>query len=363
MRLDAIKPIYQQDGPFVTVYAEVGRNTEDAVAQREARWTTLRHQLEHAGVPSSLIADLGDLMNDNTHLEGEVRRTVVASGDSIVFDDVQPGHTHWPEMFDIAPLPDLSGWLAAADASRSFLLVNTDRVRADISLHRALPGPPDAERSVDGDDFYITKVAEGDWAQKQFQQTAENTWKHNASLVADEARTLARRHGTTATLIAGETRARSEVARALELDAEALAPVIEIESGGRAAGASSSALWDEVTEVVTGLAREHDTDIAARLAEARGRGEGAATGLDDVVAALAQSRVEHLVVDMPEFKGRTISTERFGGIPLPDGALGESELPADRALVAAAALTGASLNLLPSAMSHGGGVAALLRWT
>lgn len=362
MRLDPIKPIFEQDGPFVTIYAEVGRAAADPAAQREARLTTVRHRLEHADVPSELAAELGRRLEENTHLPGAVRRTVVAAGDSVVFDDLQPGHSHWPELVEIGPLPELSGWLAHADTARKFLLVNADRVGADLSIHEALQGPPETTSSVQGEDFYITKVAEGDWAQKQFQQTAENNWRHNAGLVADEGRSLARRHATTATLVAGETRARAEVVRALEHhDPQVVAPVIEIESGGRGAGASTTALWEQVTQVVTRLQREADSELAAQLDEADGRGEGAAIELDQVLDALVQARVEHVLVDLADLTERTIAPSRLEGITLPSAARTAEQLPADRAVVAAAALTGASLTLLPKSMIHGS-VAALLRW-
>src|SRR5690606_35534513 len=114
-------------------------------------------------------------------------------------------------------------------------------------------------------------------------------------------------------------------------------------SGGRAAGASQAALWAEVRTVVDGLVAERDAAVAARLDEARGRGEGSATGIDEVAEALAQSKVEQLAVDLDALAERTVPTERLVGVALPDAAQQQRELPADRALVAAAALTGASL--------------------
>jgi|tagenome__1003787_1003787.scaffolds.fasta_scaffold20917107_3 hypothetical protein len=50
------------------------------------------------------------------------------------------------------------------------------------------------------------------------------------------------------------------------------------------------------------------------------------------------------------------------GLPLPAPALDATELPADRVLVAAAALTGARVSVLPASVAHGGGASALLRW-
>jgi len=213
MRLDPIKPVFEEPGPFLTLYVDVGRASEDAPQQLQARWTTIRHRMEHLGAAESLVA-------------------------------------------------------------------------------------------------------------------------------------------------------RAEVTHALEAhDPEATAPLIQIESGGRAAGASDEALWDEVRAELTRMDREEDAGIAARLDEARGRGEGAAAGVDDVASSLVEGRVDQLVLDLAALGGRTIDPSRLEGIPLPRSAAEADELPADLALVAAGALSGADLTLLPATMSRGGGAAALLRWS
>lgn len=250
MRLDAIREVFDHAGPFVTVHAEVSRSTADAVAQRESRWTTVRNDLRQAGVAAELVAEIGERLNENTHLPGEVRRTVVAAGGEVVLDEVQRGHSHWPELHDVAPLPQLAPWLAVEDSAYCFLLVNADRVGADLSLHRTLREPPVLEKVVDGEEFGLSKVPEGDWAQKEFQQSAENTWRQNATLVADAVDELVREHRPAAVLLAGETRARAEVQRAFAARGEIPTPH-EVESGGRAAGASQAALWAEVRTVWT----------------------------------------------------------------------------------------------------------------
>jgi hypothetical protein len=50
------------------------------------------------------------------------------------------------------------------------------------------------------------------------------------------------------------------------------------------------------------------------------------------------------------------------GFALPTNAASASDLPADRVLVAAGALTGAQLTVLPASMARGGGASAPLRW-
>lgn len=363
MDLTRLRPVYEEPGPYVTLHVETGRTTEDGESQVDARWTSIRHDLERFGLGGDLVAEIGDRVRSNTHLPGAVRRTVVANDDGILFDDVQAGESSQPEVVDRAELPELSGWLAQEDQAVPFVLAVVDREGADIEVHRALTRPADDSETVTGETFYITKVAVGDWAHKQFQQTAENTWKHNAALVAEAVHSLARRHRPAVVLVAGEVRARSEVTAALQdQGVEELGDVLQVESGGRAAGASEEALWQEVRGHLTRVAAGTDAEVAARLDEARGRGEGAATGLQEVLDALAKAQVEHLVVDLAALAGHTVDPGAHEGLALPEPAAGARELPADRALVASAALSGATLSVLPAAMSRGGGVSALLRW-
>ena len=364
MQLHRIRPVLEHDGPFVTLHVEVGRASEDAVKQRQARWTTIRHDLEESGCPAALVEDLQGRLEENTHVSGEARRTIVAGAQEVLLDEVQPGHSTWPECVDHGALPDLAGWLALADQALPFVLVVADRTGADIELHRAAAGPAEAEQTVTGETFYITKVAEGDWAHKQFQQTAENTWHHNAGLVADAVESLVKRHRPRAVLVAGDVRARSDIVERLESMLSGAADgvkVLGVESGGRAAGASEEALWDEVREKLAALQGEADADVAARLDEARGRGEGAVHGLDEVMSALEQARVDRLVLDLQAVQGGSVDLSSYQGLPVPQSAR-TAKVPADRALLAGAALTDADVTLLPASMGRGGGVSGLVRW-
>jgi hypothetical protein len=138
--------------------------------------------------------------------------------------------------------------------------------------------------------------------------------------------------------------------------------VVEVESGGRAEGASEDALWSEVHERLRESVAAADTELSARLDQGRGQGVGVATGLDEVLDALVKGQVDELVVDLGVLAERTVDPGRFEGLALPAPAVDARELPADRALVAAAVLTGAAIRVLPAALAHGGGASAVLRW-
>lgn len=109
------------------------------------------------------------------------------------------------------------------------------------------------------------------------------------------------------------------------------------------------------------LEAEGQQELTDRLEEKWGQGAGAVLGVDDVIDALVQHKVDTLIVDLQKAREVTVDPTH-PGLPLPEQALGTRELPADQVLVAAGAATDAAIAVLPSSQTKGGGVAAMLRW-
>jgi hypothetical protein len=358
MHLTQIRPVLDRPGPYVTVHAEVGRASEHAAQQLDARWTTIRHALEHEQVDPTLLERIGERLRDNPHLPGEARRTLVGADGELLFDDVQQGHAGWPETWEVGPLPDLAGWLHGQDGRLPFALVVLDREGADVDFFTAANRSAVEHEKVEGEAFYITKVAEGDWAQKQFQQTAENTWKRNAREVTDTVLDGVRRHRPRVLVLAGEEHMRSEVAAALSSHP---VEVVHTTAGGRGAGASHEALWQSVEEILARYVADDQERLSEALMAGTGRGAGVARGLQPVVEALVAGQVDTLVLDLDAARDLTVRPADHPGLPVPP-TVGDDTLPADRVLTSAAALTDAEVVLLPAEQAKGQGVAALLRW-
>jgi hypothetical protein len=361
MNLARVQELLAHSGPYTTVHADVSRNSEDARQALDARWTTIRHDLEHHGFEEKRLGEVEERLRRPSEYDGEVRRTLVLSEDDVLLDEDQPGHHHWPETVDHGALPDLSAWLSQADREIPFVLVVADRVGGDISAHSAASRPATSEASVSGYDHWIRKIPGGGWAHRRIQETAEDRWQKNAREVADAVESMVRSHRPEVVMLAGEERARSEVSAALE-EASTPMTVWQLTSGGRAAGSDEDAMWEEIAGGLGQIEGRRDAELSARLDEVRGRGEGGAFGMEEVLQMLTQARVERLVLDLEVMHERTVRVGDHPGLPLPASAAQASELPADRVFVAAAAATGAELSNLPAELSHGGGVAALLRW-
>lgn len=359
MHLDPIRPLLEHDGPFVSVSADVSRDTEDARQQADARVTTLRHELERRGVSESLRDELAARLAEVPHLPGEVRRSIVAADDEVIFDDAVMGGTRWPQGVEVGPLPQLSGWATQVDGEFAFLLVVADRAGADMDVHVAMNRPAAEHKEVHGSTLHINKVPEGDWAQKQFQRRSENLWAANAKLVAERVRSAESRYRPSLVVLAGDVRARTDLADAL---AGLPVPVEQIESGGRGAGASDQSMWDDVRRLVARYEADAEQDIAERLERGTATGSGAVRGLEGVLDALVRGEVDTLVADLDAAHEMSVRPDHHPGLALPASAVDADELPADQVLLAAGAATGAQLSVLPRELSHGAGVAALLRW-
>ncbi len=359
MQLATLQDLYHHPGPFVTVHANVSRNTEDAGDQLDARWTQTRHRLEHAGIDATLVEAIGERLLDPVDVPGEARRTIVAADGEVVFDDVLAGDSMWPEVVSVGELPDVAGWVQHVDGQVPFLLVVADREGADIDFYRALNRAGSDHRQVQEETPHIHKFRGGGWSHKRFQTRSENEWEANAREVAQEVRGAVHRHRPRVVLLAGDERARTAIAGDLEgIQSE----VLHVESGGRSAGSSDEALWSEVRRVLGQIEAEDQKRLTDRLEEQWGRRSEAALGLDDVVDALVQHQVETLIVDLQKVRELTVDATRHPGLPLPEQAASRKDLPADQVLIAAGAATDVEVTVVPEAQGKGGGVAALLRW-
>ncbi|UMG91926.1 Vms1/Ankzf1 family peptidyl-tRNA hydrolase [Nocardioides sp. TF02-7] len=355
-----------QPGPYVSLHLDVSRDTEDARQQLTSRWTRARHELEHQGITGSLLDELEERVQEVTHLPGQVRRTIVATPERVVLDDVRGGDTTWPETVTVGPLPDVAGWISMVDGEFPFALVRTDRVGADIEVYVASGTHAAETTTVEGDTFDVTKLPQGDWQHDKYQQRAENTWEANAKLVADQLREMSARHRPRLVVVCGDVRARSELAQLL--DGQPGSTVVTVESGGRAAGTSDEALWADVRRVLDEHRAHQTADLLQELARGAATGEGVITGVDRVADAFVKGEVERLVLDLEDARETTVTAADHPGLALPEPALAAGALPADQVLVAAAALTSASVSLLPHEVALpqefalANGVAATLRW-
>jgi hypothetical protein len=296
-----------------------------------------------------------------------VSRFVLVRQGEVVVNEVLPGALAGPEIISKDDVPNLLPLIKHHPDGFAYLVVEASRDEGEIRLYRA--GAPDVEQSqhVQGDDDALKKVPVGGWSQGRYQRHTEEVWRRNADQVANEVDKLVRERQVKLVILSGDIRARQLVADQL---AEASKAVLAtIDSHTLAAGSDREKFEDEVNSLVAQQWADEQQQLMERLAEQEGQANPqSANGIGAVVHALQQAQVSELILDdgaLADHSLLALSAEPW--VAASEGeALGAdvvAKVPAPAALLRAAALTDARVQLVPAgALSDGVHVAALLRW-
>ena len=366
MKLDQVRPVFDAEGPFTTVRCDVSRHTEHSAHDIEVRWESLVKELDAEGAPPEDVAAAGDRLLADTHAVGSWERTVVVCGGEVLMDDLRPARQEDLAVATHGLLPDLADWAAEASDRLPFVLAVIDREGADVSAYDGWHGEAEM-RDVEGETHHLHKVPGGGWSHRRYQQTTEDAWHANASEVAEEVVGLVKAHRPRVVLLSGEPGMRADVAEqvAATLPVDSPTAVHQLESGARSEGASTEALWTEVRAVLDAERVADEQRLVERVARARAH-DAAAIGVRETLAALAESRVETLLIASGRHPHEEVRVDDHPGLRLPDHPAAEDVLPGDLAVVAAACLTDASIEgVTPELLADLPGAdwcAALLRW-
>ena len=304
MRVADLASLFEASGPFLSLYLAAGGDVENAAARLEVRWKTARGDLQEQEVPLEVL-EAADPLVEGGHTAGQTLAVIVptdagAYATGLALRPAREVLHRWGATPYALPL------LAQARSQVPFVAVLTSRASAEIVARL-----PDGERTeqVEGEQGpHLHRSSPGGWSQLRHQHRAEVLWERNAGEVAE---VLAR--------IVDEVRPRFVAAagdvRALQfLRDESPKRVRELlkEVGGELP--SMDQVLERAAELVEAEARRDADDLMARFAQERGRGPGglAAEGAEAILAALAKSQVEVLLVaDDPDDERRAW----FGAAP------------------------------------------------
>jgi hypothetical protein len=243
-----------------------------------------------------------------------------------------------------------------------YVVVEAGRDGAEISVQEG--GQERRHDTVEGEDVHLSKVRGGGWSHRRMQQHTEEVWRRNAAEVADAVDKVWRRSHARLLVLAGDVRAREKVRS--NLPAHLVDALVEVDRNTRPEGASAEAVDATLEATIERLRAEERRAALDRLCESGN--EHGVVGLEATVDGLRQSRVEVLLLDVEAARRRHLTVldgqpwVAHGGVP---EHLAEpiGDLPADTALLRAAALTGAGLLFVDAEDLPGEeGVAGLVRW-
>ena len=350
-------------GPFLSVRLTTDGAVENAGPRSHLRWWGLRDDLLRRGAPEQVVAPV-DALVPEAHRYGRVLHVVVTGDGATFAEHARDGSR------DVAEgRYEVLAWTLPVLATRQrevpHLLVLADRRGADITAVRR--GGALLE-DVEATEEPLTRQHKGGWAdlnERRYQRRAENSWERNAGEVAVEVARLARWADAAVILVAGDVRAVQFLRDDLPGD---LATLVRAVGGERWNADGSGGIHVDVDAVLDALAAEATRALLDRFAEARGRGDRAAEGADDVAGALRAGQVDTLLLaddaadarvaffgDDPHAVATTAAAVRALGFEAREGRVRE-------ALVRAALGTGCAVRVIEPTDGPAEGIGALLRW-
>lgn len=372
MDLRWLKPLLGRPAPFVTVHLDATRADVAGDVDAAERWRSLRRGLERDGAPAAVLDAITELVSVPPSRRDPHGRLIVADAHGVIVDRVLADPPA-ASTAEVGPVPVLLPAARAADEEVRYLLVEVDRTGADlVDVCTAEPGPDESSReSVEGGHDDVHKTREGGLSRRS-QTRAEDSWERNAEAVAAAVDRRVRATKPELVTLTGDVRSVALVRESL--GAEAAALVVEVPGGGRGEGVHREAFAAHVAQELTRLRTRRRRAVLDRYRQGHGRGDGAVSGLDGVVAALCRGQVAELLVQEDLLDGRVREqTLRVGPEPLHLGR-GDGDLDAmgvageRRSMSAGAALVRAALGqdagvTIADGLELADGVGAVLRWS
>ena len=356
MQTRDLLPVFRASGPFATALVDVSRDNETGEHDHDLLVRRALDRLAEEGAPEEVRDAVVDRLSALVHRPSPVARLVVANTDGVLYDELAGVRVDSP-VASYDALPDLIAWITHRDSSVEFVLAVVDHVGGDVAVYTSDVPEPEEETSAGGETEHVHKVPVGGWSALRYQHVTENVWAQNAKAVAEEVTRHVSR-GQRLVLLAGDPQSKSMVRESL---GELPATVVELKSGQRTEDGGDEAMQQAIREELLEHAVQRRLRLVHELRERTGRGEAVATGVAHVADALVRGQVDTLLLapdgvaherlDPASHPGLVVGTD------VPDG-----PLRADRALVAAAVLTGAEVSVVPAGALDAHGVAALLRW-
>jgi Bacterial archaeo-eukaryotic release factor family 2 len=354
MKLDFLRPLYDEIGGYVSVYIDTDRIHENWAQALDLRWRAARERLTAAGASPATLDAVAQIVTDRDL--GAPGVAVFAREAAITLTATMHAAPR-REIARLSALPHLMPLLAQQPPPVPHLRVSATRRGGEVL---AIGGSGDWWRNwTSSRDWPLHKTSVGGWSQDRYQRSVEETWEENAKALAAEVTSAATAFGAQRVIVAGDVHARSLLLARLpkQLQESAVAVEEEVPADSQfLARAADQALSETADREV----RDRFDTWQARLAHGQ-----ATEGLSAAMAALGDGQVlDMFIADDPSSTATAWigpAGHELAASPaeLQDRQVREPVLDrADAALVRALATTNADLHFLPADLVENGNPAA-----
>lgn len=300
MRLEFLQEIYEQSGPFATVYLDTSGDAEDANKARQLRWRSACEHLTNQGASEETIEALSHAIGDDTFQQPQAGRKgqvlVAAHGTVLFTDELEDPPTQFPsdQQATFSAIPHLMPYLRTRSSRAPHLLVMIDRHGAEITaVGNTLK---ERTRTVEGDDNNplrkSSEVARGDHEESHF-SAVEEQWKSNADSIAKKVSRDATQYDVELIVLGGDPQMSSLLKDRLHKETEKL--VVQTDASNRGANESNERLQDAIAEAVASVVQEQVQETVTKFEEKRGNNGGAAEGWQAIIGALQAGQIQTLL--------------------------------------------------------------------
>ena len=338
-------------GEWTFVYTD--GHGDEPVPTEEERRRSVRDRLTDAGAPAQDVEAVDGALRTGGGIPSPSTRYLLVRRGEIVVDEQLTGARIGSEQLGHGPLPAVLPLLRHQSRDVSYLVVETGREGARIRSERAGRRSEATHTEVEGRTDSLPKVQAGGWSQRRYQMHTQEIWKQNQGEVAEVVDRLVREERPRFVVVTGDVRARGLLTDALAPAAREL--VVEVEAHTKADGADDAALDEAIARTVQ---HQQNSDIAAAQDRAASDdGARRAEGVDAVVDALQQARVDALVLDAAfldtDEQLTALDAEPWVAQSAMPGASPIGEFSAAEALARAALLTDARVLVLDTEPAPG----------
>lgn len=265
MELASLRPLYEAEGPFATVYLEGRSPSEDAREELRLRWRALRERLESQQAPEGALKALDDALAASLAGEAEANgRVLVANAGRVVLDAPWDAALGTGDGAVWQDLPDVGSYLREYMRGIRELVVVASQTAATLR-QEVVAGQHDprtaAQDEVQGSAYEQVHKPRGQaYAHNRIQRRADEAVSQNAKDIVERVRKIASEFRPHALVLAGEVKGRQAV-RA-ELPDELARITVETDNGGPGE-ASGATLQDDLLRI----AREENERAAEQRSE------------------------------------------------------------------------------------------------
>lgn len=338
MNFETLRTVYDNQGPFVTVYLEGRSPAADAQQQVRLRWDNLREELAAAEAEDEILTHLEGalLVDDITEVQTD-GRIVVANQAGVLLDE------HWDaalgagDTAHYSDVPELGAYVRESCRLVDLVLIIADQEGATIRELRVSPqheARQQDESLISGDsDEEIHKPREGALSHNQIRRHADEIIKDNARAVAESVDDIVRARVPDLVVVAGEVQGRTAVKA--ELSARVTELVEETSQGGTDDDAAEEALYDALKSIASDHIQTKQGEQAENFSYSKAHNL-AVDGHKDVTSAVQRGAAGTVLLNY------------------------DTSADGEGAIVAEAVLSSADFNLIEEEVADG--IAAILRY-